>query len=168
MQYRPAGGSHIPILTKVLELSDGPVLELGMGPFSTPILHWLCLDKRRQLFSYENGSSWLKENKHFETDWHKITFVEDWDKIDIDNIHWGIAFIDHAPAERRAVDIRRLANKADYIILHDSEESQDKHYSYSEIYPLFKYRYDYKRQKPHTTVLSNFKDLNNLRAIVKL
>lgn len=162
MQYRPAGGSHIPILTKALSLSDGPVLEMGMGPFSSPILHWLCLDEERELFSYENNPNWFKKNKVFETGLHKITFVEDWDDIDIESSHWGVAFIDHAPNNRRIIDIRKLVNKANLIIMHDSGEYQDEHYLYSEIYPLFKYRYDYEKQKPYTSVVSNFVDLNIL------
>lgn len=162
MQYRPAGASHIPILVKVLGLSDGPVLEMGMGPFSTPILHWLCLDKKRQLFSYENNPRWFEKNKVFETNLHKVNFVEDWDKVDMDNIHWSVVFIDHAPSDRRIVDIKRIVNKADYVIMHDSGDYQDEHYRYSEIYPLFKYRYNYMRQKPYTTIVSNFKDLSIL------
>lgn len=162
MQYREAGGSHIPILTKVMALSDGPVLEMGMGPFSSPILHWLCLDKKRQLFSYENNPNWFKKNSVFKRHFHKVTFVENWDDVDIENVHWGVVFIDHAPNDRRIVDIKRIANKADYIIMHDSGDYQDEHYRYNEIYPLFKYRYNYERQKPYTTVVSNFKDLSNL------
>ena len=162
MQYRPAGGSHIPMLTKALALSDGPVLEMGMGPFSSPILHWLCLDKKRELFSYENNPNWFKKNKVFETESHKVTFVEDWDDIDIESSHWGVAFIDHAPNDRRLIDIKKLVNKANFIILHDSGEYQDKYYHYNEIYPLFKYRYDYDIQKPYTTVVSNFVDLSIL------
>ena len=162
MHYCKEGASHIPILIKAFELSKGPVLEMGMGPFSTPVLHWLCLDKKRELVSYENNPNWFNKNKIFETNSHKVTFVKDWDEIDISKIHWGVAFIDHAPNERRKVDIKKLANCADYIVIHDSGEYQDEHYLYSEIYPLFKYKYDYTKEKPYTTVLSNFKDLSIL------
>lgn len=162
MRYNPNWSSHLPVLIKVMEASEGKVLEMGMGPFSTPVLHWLCLDRKRLLVSYESSLEYFKSNKNFETDLHKVVSVDDWDKVNINNVHWGVVFIDHAPSERRKVDIKQLANCADYIVIHDSEESREKHYHYSEIYPLFKYRYDYKRQKPYTTVLSNFKDLSIL------
>lgn len=162
MKYNVDGASHLPILIKVLELSSGPVLELGMGPFSTPILHWLCLDMKRSLVSYENNLNYFKVNKTFESDFHQVNFIENWDEMNIDDVRWGVVFVDHSPGNRRNVDIKRLANSANYVIIHDSEECYDSEYHYSEIYPLFKYRYDYKRQKPYTSVLSNFKDLSFL------
>lgn len=162
VRYNPAWSSHLPVLIKVLGLSKGSVLEFGIGMFSTPVLHWLCLDSDRELVSYENNLEYFNQNKRFITDNHKINFVEDWDRINIENIHWGVVFIDHNPMERRKIDIKRLANKADYIIIHDSQWKEDCYYHYKEIYPLFKYRYDYTKQKPFTTVLSNFKDLSIL------
>lgn len=162
MRYNPAWSSHLPMLIKILNLSKGPVLELGMGPFSTPVMHWLCLDSKRQLVSYDNDKVYFDRNLSFKTDWHQVLLTEDWDKIDIENTRWGMVLVDHAPDFRRKDEIRRLANNADYLVIHDSENSLDKLYHYSEIYPLFKYRYNYKRQKPYTTILSNFKNLNNL------
>jgi hypothetical protein len=165
MRYNPNWSSHLPVLIKVLNISEGPVLEMGMGLFSTPVLHWLCLDQKRTLVSYDNNTEYFNQNKAFETDLHQIIFIEDWDKANIENVHWGLVFIDHLPDERRKVDIKRIANNADYIVVHDSEEKNEYKYHFSEIYSLFKYRFDYRRQKPYTTVLSNFKDLGNLYQI---
>ncbi len=161
-RYNPAWSSHLPILIKVIGLAQGPVLELGMGPFSSPVLHWLCLDQKKVLTSYENNPDYYKANLSFANDKHGIFFVEDWDKINIENVHWGVAFVDHSPDYRRKEEIKKLANCADYVVVHDTQRSEEPLYKYEEIYSLFKYRYNYKRQKPYTTVLSNFKDLNNL------
>jgi len=161
--YTPIYGSHIPILIKVLQLSEGPVLELGSGVFSTPILHWLCLEAKRLLMTYENDMEHFEMNKVFETNEHQIKFVNNWDDAKIEDTHWGVVFVDHGPGERRVVEIARLAQKADYIIVHDTEPDHDSQYSYIDhAFPLFKYRYNYKRRRPYTTVLSNFKDLTNL------
>lgn len=159
MQFTPEGASHYPILIKALSLSEGPALEMGSGPFSTPLMHWLCLEGNRKLISYENNHRWFDKLKRFETALHNTIHIKDWDEVDISKTHWGVAFIDHAPNERRKIDIKKLANCADYIVIHDSGDYQDEHYLYSEIYPLFKYKYDYTREKPFTTVLSNVKDL---------
>ena len=59
------------------------------------------------------------------------------------------------------VDPIRIKSK--YIIIHDTEKRADWHYRFSEIYPLFKYRYDYKAVKPHTSVLSNLVDLKDFK-----
>jgi hypothetical protein len=146
-------GTHIPALIKAVEVTDGPVLELGCGISSTPFLYWLCRDQDRQFVSYDNDQKWIK------TVGYPTQFVENWDKTDIDSIHWSVALLDHRPGERRPEDAIRLKDKADFIILHDSEPELDKFYGYEKIYPLFKYRFDYTKFLPHTTVLSNLVDI---------
>ena len=162
-KYEPGWGSHIPVLVKVFEISQGPILELGTGVFSTPILHTLCLSKDRQLVSYENDPYYFERHGDFRTDKHQIILVSNWDDIKIENTFWNVALIDHKPEERRKTEVKRLANNTKYIILHDSESRNEKLYKYSEIYPLFKYRFDYTACYPHTTVLSNFVDLSDLK-----
>jgi hypothetical protein len=163
------GGSHLPILMKVLAMSEGPVLELGMGLFSTAFLHWACYDAKRKLVSYENKPDFFKmliyDDKREacnDYSYHEANFVEDsdWDKIDISE-HWGVVLVDHNPGPRRREEILRVANNADYILVHDTDEKNDWYYKYSEYFPQFKYRWDSKIY-PRTTVLSNFKDLTNL------
>lgn len=164
------GGSHLPILTKLVNMTDGPILELGMGLFSTAYLHWVCFDSKRKLLTCENKPDYFelfdfkdKREEGNDYSYHQLVFVEndDWDKIDLSG-HWSIVLVDHAPGTRRKDEIKRLANSADYIVVHDTNGRHDRHYKYSEVYPLFKYRYDYTKAYPYTSVLSNFKDLSNL------
>ena len=152
--------SHLPVLMKLLSITDGDVLEMGMGLYSTPYLHWACFGKRK-LVSFENDEKYIRYNSGFASDLHEIIFVEDWDKTDIEK-PWDVALVDHSPGERRIIDIKRLANLAKYIVVHDTEpESEPKHH-FSEIYPLFKYRYDFKKYPPRTSVLSNLINLKSL------
>lgn len=157
--YRMA--THIPLLVRAFVLSEGDVLEMGTGYFSTLVLRWLCEMSGRTLYSYEGKRSWyeiaLKKAKPF----HKIEYVENFDNAPIER-HWGLVFIDHGPNGRRHVDIKRLANHADYIVIHDTEPESDKGYHYSEIWNLFKYRYDFTKYKPHTSVVSNKFDVCNM------
>ena len=162
MVYAPHYCSHLPILIKVLQVSDGPVLEMGMGPFSPPVMHWICLEMKRSLISFDTDPEYFESNKAFENAGHKVNFIKNWDDADIVSTHWGVAFLDHAPALRRKEDAKRLVNNTDYLVLHDSETSKDRYFGYSEIFPLFKYQYGYKRQSPFTAVLSNSQDLKNL------
>jgi len=151
-----ASSTHIPMLFKIMERTRfGPVLEMGIGVFSTPILHYLCMEKERQLVSYDNNISWLQKFQSFDNHFHKVNFVNDWDEADIVK-PWTMALIDHAPGERRKVDIAKIAQHSDYIICHDSEEKMNHLYGYNEIYPLFKYRWEYRDLHPPTVVLSNF------------
>lgn len=145
-------------------MSDGPILELGTGFYSTPILHWLCAETKRKLVSYDSSEQYFAVARNYITDWHEVNFVTDWSKIDIADIfeHWGLVFVDHYPAQQRHIEIARVANNADYVIAHDSELRHDKDYQYSKIAPLFKYRYNFDKFYPPTVIFSNFKDLKNL------
>ena len=154
-------GSHLPVVKKVFDISEGPVLELGGGIFSTPHLHWACFDTKRKLVTYDNELQYFAQIKAYENDYHKVHLVDDWDKIDFKG-HWGMALVDNHPNLKRKDQIRKLANNCDYIVVHDTERRWKHKYKYHEIYPLFKYRYDYTKYPVHTSVLSNLKDLSSL------
>jgi hypothetical protein len=159
-KYFNAGeGSHIPLLIKIMEMSEGPVLELGTGLNSTPVLHWLCNEAGRKIDSYESSEMFYLAAENYRTDWHGVHFVKNWDELEI-NKHWGVAFVDHAPGPRRNVEMARLANNADYVVVHDSEPKSDWHYHFTNHFDKYKYRYDYTKAYPHTSVFSNFKDLH--------
>lgn len=156
-------GSHLPVLIKIINLTTGPVLELGMGMFSTHYLHWACYENRRKLVSYENDPKHLlfDWSQSFLNDYHEVRFIDNWDNADLSG-HWDVVLVDHAPTPRRRTEIGRLANSADYVVVHDSQPERERWQRLSQIYPLFKYRKDFGRENPLTTVLSNFKDLSNL------
>lgn len=157
MRISPGWASHLPVIIKVLQNSEGPVLELGTGLYSTPVMHWLCLEAKRRLVSYENVPGYFKLVERFSYGLHEIKLVDNWDKIQIEDEHWGVALVDHNPVERRKVEIARLANITDYLVVHDTERRMDPETGYIKAsFPLFKYRYNYRRQPPYTSVLSNF------------
>jgi hypothetical protein len=74
---------------------------------------------------------------------------------------WDVVLVDHSPDFQRVFEIRRLAQLAKYLVIHDANGRDEKHYHYSEIFPLFRYRYDFTALEPHTVVLSNFKRLDD-------
>ena len=158
-QYNPTWASHLPILIKVFESSTGPVLELGMGVFSTPVLHMLCKSQDRLLVSYELNKKYVDSHNRFASPLHLINHVINWDDIKIE-VPWGMVFVDHSPDIRRGIEAGRVANHSQFVVLHDSDPSNDPYYKYPDIYPLFKYRFDYKKFRPHTTVLSNSVDVS--------
>lgn len=155
-------GTHLPVLTKLMSITDGPVLEMGTGLYSTPFLHWACFPTKRKLVSYEGSERFFQRLVNCQNDYHDTILVPDWDKIDIERL-WDVVLIDHEPTSRRRVDAKRVANYAKYVVLHDSDPRNEKHYHYSEVYPLYKYRFDYTDAVPNTTVLSNFMDLSNFK-----
>lgn len=155
-------GTHLPLLMQVMEVSSGRVVEIGAGYFSTPYLHWQTYLQKRQLVTFENDLKFLSTFERYQTDWHTLIPVTDWDTIDISGT-WSVALIDHAPAERRIEEIKRLANTCDYIVIHDTEGRREQRYHYRDTLATFKYRKDFTLVRPYTSVVSN---LNNLDLIL--
>lgn len=162
MKIRPAWGSHIPLLIKSFEVTTGPVLELGEGIYSTPILHWMCFNANRKLVSFENDKKYYTYFWRFRGEYHENFLIRNWERIDIENTKWGFALNDVMPPADRAFLARRLAKNTDIILLHDTQPEEDKVYKYSKLYPEFKYVYHYRKRKPYTTALSNTMDVGQL------
>jgi hypothetical protein len=154
--------THIPLLVRAFELSKGDVVELGTGYFSTTILRWLCELSGRNLYSYETSPGWYERAMRKTASCHKVFKINNWDEAPIER-HWGLAFIDHDPGRRRHIEIKRLANLADYIVMHDTNVKWDNQYKYSRIWDLFKYRYDCTTYDPYSSVVSNFFDLDKFK-----
>jgi len=143
-------------------MSDGPVMELGSGIFSTPLLHWLCAADKRKLVSYENNKEYYEFAKKFQSANHRIRFIENWNDIDT-KTHWSVVLVDHTPpSKERGLEVMKLKDKADYIVIHDTGPKIQPKYGYEKVWPHFKYRHDWKECTQWTTVVSNFKDLSNL------
>ena len=162
MKYMTGWSSHLPILIKVLMITDGPVLELGSGLFSTPVMYWLCKSQNREFVSYENYKEYFELVKNFNKRKQKVLLIKNWDEAKIEGTHWSLALVDHAPARRRRTEVKRLAHTANFVVVHDTEPESDKWYKYAGPFALYKYRYDWTKAKPYTSVLSNFIDLSFL------
>jgi hypothetical protein len=159
LRFNPKRGSHLPVLMKAVALTEGPILELGCGLYSTTPLHWACHVPKRKLVTYEGNPEFFDFLKAYETEWHEVHCIDDWDAIDISH-PWSVAFVDHAPDGRRWQEVKRLLH-AEYVVAHDSEGRNDRKYQFSKITPLFKYQFEYKGAFPHTSVWSNLHDVTD-------
>lgn len=155
--------THLAPLIAIMERTNGDVLELGTGIFSTPYLHYKCILSGRRLVSYENFKSWYDFliKYGYQSTLHEIKFVEDYKDAKLDGI-WDLALIDQTPDSSRIETVKRLANLASYIVIHDSNDDMNEIYHYSEIYPMFKYKKVWDKDSNHATILSNFYDLEDL------
>lgn len=164
-------GTHIPLLAAAIRLTEdtcGPVLEMGSGDYSTPLLHELCRGNR-ELLTADCDPTWItRYNDLFNDTWHKKYLVkvtdnflatgtfdqassDAWD-IGILNRQWDVVFVDHRPGERRRVDLFKYANLARVVVVHDTEEAG---YNYTDAINAYRYKFHYDRWRPHTTILSN-------------
>lgn len=168
MKISGSYATHLGPLIACMKKTSGPVLEMGMGLFSTPYLHYDCTVTKRKLLSVENDKGWARKfissdfsHYLYTNKYHQLEYVKSWDDPIIDQ-EWDVVLIDHSPSERRIVDVKRLKDKAQYIVIHDTNDRHEKDYHYSQIYPLFKYQRIWDYDDRHATVLSNFHTLEDL------
>lgn len=146
--------SHLPLLIEAVYDTEGDVLEMGMGLYSTPVLHWMLFtDPRRKLVSLESDKRFVDMLGGFRSQNHEIRHVTDWDSEPIER-PWSVVFIDH-DENRRSIDAIRVANYAMLVVLHDTCHATEKKYGYEKVYPHYKYQFKFEGVRPKTTVLSN-------------
>lgn len=153
-QITNAAGSHLTILSKLCIHTNGHILELGAGYFSTPLLYWTAKRNNKIFRSYDTKKVWVRMLGE------PVQLVRDWANIDLFEMHWTIAFIDHGDALKRKDHAIALKDKADFIVLHDTEPEHENIYGYNEVWEHFQYRKDFTDLYPHTTVLSNLQKLD--------
>ena len=118
--------THQPVLFAALELSNGPVLELGVGEGSTQLIHDYCMKRKRPVVSVESDEGWLKRYTHLANAYHEFFHIKDWNAFyaDVTKQHWGLVFIDQDSSDgfkNRAESFRQLRDHTDYIVLHDCD-----------------------------------------------
>lgn len=156
MRINPAQGSHLAILIHWLQKTTGDVLELGIGFASTPVLHEMC--RNRHLVSYENHAGFHAKFAGYAAPWHEMIFVEKWADAKVER-PWNLVLLDLTPGEERKDLLFRLKDWADYIVLHDTELRQDRHYHIRQHLGAFKYCLNYQAWEPWTSVLSDKHEL---------
>lgn len=152
-------GSHFPVLAGLASDANS-ILECGVGHWSTPMLHFISNAKGIDLLSCESDGAWLWQFGEYESNLHKFLLVTDWlSEPKIHSEKWDLAFVDCKPGEIRAPLIQKLKSVATYIVVHDTETNSGARYQYEPVFDQFKYRWDWKRYRPNTTVVSNFKEI---------
>lgn len=152
MKPRKNYTTHISTLMVAIQATEGLVIELGGGQSSTPFLHWILKAGRRMLYTYDDNQAYYEYAKSFQSPLHRIRKVDDWDDVPVEEA--GVVFVDHHPSYRRSIDAIRFKDAADLVVIHDTERD-DENYRNSDIWPHFKYRYDFTEARPWTTIVSN-------------
>lgn len=153
-------GTNIPLLASVLAVAPpGPVLELGAGNFSTLLLSEMCRAMGRTLVTFEADADWLTR---FDDLGAQTPPFDGWQcflggigsesfarrKYD----HWAIVLVDHAAGPGRTDAIEFLRDRADYIVVHDTNNSFFT--GVDDTLSTFRHRFDYTALCPTTTVVS--------------
>lgn len=156
------------LLWPALEATTGEVVEMGMGDGSTPQLHDYCRDTARPLYSYENSVEYAAQFAHLATGHeagktgHSILVLKDWDIVSQEHPSPDVVLIDHAPGERRKIDIALFAHSAKIIVCHDTEPAADHGYQMRAELSKFKYLAEYQSPGAWATIVSNFVDVREI------
>lgn len=125
-------GSHLAPLMACLACTDGDVLELGVGHFSTPVLSAYCRAARRKLVSVEDDHGWLAKFKdRYECSGHRF-LTGDYGKLvpELAKEQWGVTLIDNSPGgKRRAEDFKSLISSSKFVVVHDYHADNEEHIS---------------------------------------
>ena len=119
--------THAPLLAWAVTRTSGPVLELGAGWYSTPLLHELVARQGRLLITCESEADWLKRFAAWHANDHAHVHVPDWDwdalpesvRAAVLEQDYGLVLIDHAPADQRIVDAERFWPRCQVMVMHD-------------------------------------------------
>ena len=163
-------GSHQRLLLRAALRTCGPMLELGVGYYSTPLLHEIAVAQKRPLVTHDNDPAWVELFRPFAHAYHHVALL---DRHDWENIHWGLVFVDHGPrpdqprnsrgllnALDRAQAVLDLMSHTDVFVLHDTQPDVRWEYDWDKILPLFKHVYTDTTYGPvSTTAVSNTIDV---------
>jgi hypothetical protein len=167
------GSAAIPLTVSAL-LSTGDILELGMGMYSTPLLHNLGAHSNRHVVSVETNLEWLQKFIIYNsTRTHKLYHLS---KSELNlyglNKLWGLVLVDHGDAAARSLNVLNFSKLAMIVLIHDAEQSSEHMYNYvkNKLRDAYKYSCKYSpfssKEKTSTTstlILSNFINLDNLK-----
>lgn len=171
--------THQPLLIAALLSTDGPILEMGGGFYSTPLISSFANQLGRKATTVETSKEFSKVLKQFETPLHEIRCMEgipfdpigkfapepgvaksdyiDLQQEELERLdgYYSVIFVDHGPGFLRAPAVKFFADKAEFVIMHDTNHEERYKIGFMN---EFKYRWDFTLHAPHTTVVSNTRD----------
>lgn len=145
MAYAQRFGTHLPLLAAVIaKAGPGAVLEVGTGHASAPLIAEMCR---------ANGRFWMVHDTS--PDW--LTTVEDLDPTSlvqlVDVGGCAVALVDCVGWDRLKW-LQHLRDRAEFIVVHDTDDPAGDLKEMNAYLDTFKYRYDYKVMTPWTSVVS--------------
>lgn len=153
-------GTHMPVLASVVAIAPpGPILEIGVGRCSSPLLVHMCKAMGRELIGLDSEQSWLDEisligyqNLVHMPDWNKLP---EWLKAMGDFCKkWPIVFVDHGPGDSRLPVTKMVRPYARQLVCHDTF-NPGYLVGFDAYLDTFKYRYDFTWMPSSTSVVSD-------------
>lgn len=144
MFLRDDYSTHQPVLYAAAISTTGPIIEFGCGYGSTDLLHEICKKEGRMLITLDDNMEWLNKfalkylGEGYNDDnsgWHKFFYVPGrkvnnpddpthWvnfmDRFDfLLSLDFDVCFIDQSPWLARFETLKRMKDKARFVVVHD-------------------------------------------------
>lgn len=158
--------THLPLLVRAVQMTKGPVIEVGGGLYSTPILTAMLQD--RPLVTAETSEVWLERIR--EMDLHTNPLHATRRLLSLDELsdpkvvgfsEFGLAFVDNFPDKSRAAVLQTMRRISAVVVMHDAGgEAQgvdmwSRMKGARESIESFKFFEYYTRLSPHTAIMSD-------------
>ena len=139
---------------------SSPILELGCGNYSTPLLAAITKTQARKLVVMASSDAWLGQFEYLQGEQIELKHInsESWPRVTLKS-GWGMVLVDN---EQRVVDrlriVKRLATKSHVVVLHDADSLLDAEGAFHRLCRWYQFAHLEVRQRPATVVLSNSLD----------
>jgi hypothetical protein len=155
-----------PLLALAVAQTDGPILELGCGHYSTPLLHALS-GGRRRIVTLDHDAGWLEQFAALRTAWHELRVVADWPRAlaELPPIAWSVCLVDQGPPESRGPSIAALRDRVRVFVCHDTTPDEWIAAHGYEVLAGFAFRRDDRSRMPGTTIVSDAIDVGDWPAV---
>ena len=116
-----AWGSWMAPLMACITATDGPILEIGAGDWSTPFLHHYCACVNRELVTVEADKEWAKRYNNLSARFHWIDTGPYLDVVKklVQERKWSVALVDGSPSETRVHQCLLLKDRTEFLVVHD-------------------------------------------------
>lgn len=109
--------THLEALVHTALSTTGPILEIGCGDYSTPVLAAIAKAQDRKFTIYTNDIEWGAKYVEIAS----IRLVDDWGKWTAPAETFGMIFLDEQHSRKRNMLLPALAQIADAVVLHDAQ-----------------------------------------------
>ena len=147
-------GSHLVPLMACVTATRGSVLEMGVGHWSTPLLHRYCAAAGRHLVSVDEDHQWAEKFRDMRVCNHQVRGVryDDFMREAVQQA-WSVVFLDQSPGHRRAADAVALRDVSVFLVVHDYSGAEVRN-SFAPILEQWPFRAEAKFS-PSTLVLGH-------------
>lgn len=150
--YGARNGTHLPLLASVLAIArPGPVLEIGVGHCSSPLIAEMCRAMGREWWALDSHPDWLRTTLDLDP---KITVLGEYSEMEWQG-EWSVVFVDCSPGTARLPVVQALRSRAEFIVVHDTDNLSGDVADLVEVLDAFPHHFTYKRMSPWTTVVSD-------------